>query len=966
MLFFPGRLAAQFNLNRYNGLPTNHVYMFLKDRNGYLWIATDQGVLRYNGYELRLFNSAQGLGNSDTWQIYQDRKGRIWLFGYSNSFGYIYKDAYHKAVESDKLIIPWSDVYESEQELFIMGEKPGPSIQHIRHYILFHDQDDALPKKPLAFKKVMRNADTVVACDFLDGHLAKQKRCIFPAGTFPRFSYDSRIALYHDRIFLYVRKRIPPMLINTDDCTSSKPRQYTFGKNFSMLNSGIPSCRKNSPEYLHVFYREKIEKLDTTMHVIGSFPVRELTRKGLDGHDIVYLFEDSMWGKCVATESNGAFITPGPSSPFKKYTAWNATGFSFISSLNDSTGYWWNVNKHMLATISPGAAPVLRKYEQLPVIERIIPYTGARAFVVADEDHLLDGQTGRLSPTLHHTPDTILPGTDKHYVITSSTLMIKTFRQHSSTSQSVLQGKFNGVASCPNNRSAWVYNEYTLYLIDRHDAAISQHHVLKRLGISSLEKLLVDRYGAMLFKTPDRLILYHPVTRTRSVLLPNCNLANVKISLSDEWLIAAGEFGIAFCRIMGPGRYAQPVIYPNIKDEFYVFVNDIQVMKNSVLMYTDQGMYTVAVPRNDTALYHPELRGTFLLQYDDSTYVLPRTQHISISQENGMLQFDVIRPTGNGQLKYAYRLEGADTLWHELNANELLLPQLAADQVYRLTVKVKDAVWQSDEISVALYIKPHWWQVAPGLQLIWMLVILAVVVISLLASLTTRRIIMKNAAKRNQLLELELKAVYAQINPHFIFNTLNSALHFIRKQKLDDAHNHILRFSQLLRAYLKASRHRFITLSEEIVNLRNYIELQQTRFSHIFDYSISLDNIDDPGKISIPSLLLQPIVENAIQHGLLPKEAHGELDIHFSLDSQHKQLTCTIRDNGIGRSRSKAMQEADSMKRESYGDDLVRGLISLFNKYEHMGIELTYHDLPAPETGTLVTIIIQNPHLPHE
>lgn len=206
-------------------------------------------------------------------------------------------------------------------------------------------------------------------------------------------------------------------------------------------------------------------------------------------------------------------------------------------------------------------------------------------------------------------------------------------------------------------------------------------------------------------------------------------------------------------------------------------------------------------------------------------------------------------------------------------------------------------------------------------------------------------------------MELELKSIYAQINPHFIFNSLNSALLLVSKQKTDEAYTHISKFSRLLRSYIKSSRNKHVLLADEIKNLTNYIDLQQVRFKDKFEYEIRTAMDVDANSVYIPSLLLQPFVENAIEHGLLSKEGTGHLAVNFS--KENGQLICTIDDDGIGRKESKANKIPNPVKDESYGELLIKDLVSIFNKYEHMNIAVSYTDKQYPLTGTTVTIKIK-------
>ncbi len=219
---------------------------------------------------------------------------------------------------------------------------------------------------------------------------------------------------------------------------------------------------------------------------------------------------------------------------------------------------------------------------------------------------------------------------------------------------------------------------------------------------------------------------------------------------------------------------------------------------------------------------------------------------------------------------------------------------------------------------------------------------------------------MLNASmKRNLRMEMELKAIYSQINPHFIFNSLNSALLLVSKNRMDEAYTHISKFSKLLRSYIKSSRNKFITAEEEIINLQNYIELQQIRFKDRFSYEIDTAHLTNRS-VKIPSLLLQPFVENAIEHGLLNNIEKGHLLVKFNM-TDDTTLVCIIDDNGIGREESKKISGQNVSKEESYGNLLVKDLVNIFNKYESVHVEISYIDKLPPLTGTAVSITIKYP-----
>lgn len=239
------------------------------------------------------------------------------------------------------------------------------------------------------------------------------------------------------------------------------------------------------------------------------------------------------------------------------------------------------------------------------------------------------------------------------------------------------------------------------------------------------------------------------------------------------------------------------------------------------------------------------------------------------------------------------------------------------------------------------------------------ILLVALIIISVI--LITRRQVLRANEKKNMQMELELKAIYAQINPHFIFNTLTSALLLISRNRMDDAYTHISKFSKLLRSYLKSSRNKYVTIEEEIDNLKNYTELQQTRFKDRFHCEIITDAGMAIANIKIPSLLIQPFVENAINHGLVQSNETGKLIIEFRYKEAAKKVICIISDNGIGRHQAKINKKNTENTLGSYGNVLIKDLVDIFNRYEKMNIDVRYVDKASPETGTSVIITITNP-----
>ncbi len=170
-----------------------------------------------------------------------------------------------------------------------------------------------------------------------------------------------------------------------------------------------------------------------------------------------------------------------------------------------------------------------------------------------------------------------------------------------------------------------------------------------------------------------------------------------------------------------------------------------------------------------------------------------------------------------------------------------------------------------------------------------------------------------------QLLETELKALRAQMNPHFIFNCLNSIQAFILRENRLDATNYLQKFSRLIRLILDNSQKTSNTVEDETEILSLYLELEKLRLKNKFDFEINISEEIDSSFTEIPSMVIQPLVENSIWHGLMHIEDKGILKVAFKKGDH--QLTCIVEDNGIGREKSKAMKPQNGKKHESTDAD---------------------------------------------
>ena len=218
----------------------------------------------------------------------------------------------------------------------------------------------------------------------------------------------------------------------------------------------------------------------------------------------------------------------------------------------------------------------------------------------------------------------------------------------------------------------------------------------------------------------------------------------------------------------------------------------------------------------------------------------------------------------------------------------------------------------------------------------------------------------KRLALEKQYRDSELKALKAQMNPHFIFNALNSIQEYIILNEKELAGDYLGKFADLMRKYLNYSDAGFISLQEEVDTLAMYLELEAIRFEDSLSYNIEIDPELPDEFVKIPTMLIQPYVENAIKHGLLHKKQDRQLKVDFAMEDA-KTVRCIIEDNGVGRARVKEIQQQTQNKRKGFATKATQSRLELLNyqKSQKIGVEtIDLFDKEGLACGTRVALSI--------
>lgn len=340
---------------------------------------------------------------------------------------------------------------------------------------------------------------------------------------------------------------------------------------------------------------------------------------------------------------------------------------------------------------------------------------------------------------------------------------------------------------------------------------------------------------------------------------------------------------------------------------------------------------------------------------------------LDYNQNYFSFQFSSLSYYNPAKNKYAYKLEGVDKDWVYSGSRRYVAYTNIDPGTYVFKVKAtnNDGVWNKAGTSVSVVVKPPWWRTW------WAYTFFALLIGGLIYTLfryRVNKIRMQHeiALQQHKASALEMQALRAQMNPHFIFNSLNSINLFILENNKLQASEYLSKFSRLIRLILQNSREALIPLESELEALQLYLELESLRFENKFEYKIVADDDVDATVLKVPPLIIQPYAENAIWHGLIHmrtgdsgKNEKGQLAIALFLEEEI--LCCKITDNGIGRKKAAELKSKSVFINKSMGMKITKNRLAILEKINGNDLpveikDLTYSDGSAAGTEVLLKI----------
>jgi hypothetical protein len=461
-----------------------------------------------------------------------------------------------------------------------------------------------------------------------------------------------------------------------------------------------------------------------------------------------------------------------------------------------------------------------------------------------------------------------------------------------------------------------------------------------------VSKIHEDEYGTLWMATQGGIVKLTTDKKCKLINLSNGLRSNEILSILETKNHMWFGTGYGISRIAKNNGNIFNVTVSDIEQNNAFNPNSAFKSNDSILYFgSSKSAFEININKLDKDIEKPELVFVKLTEFVGNekieqlnTSLFKDGLELPYDRNSFSMEFAVKNTFNHSKNGYMYKIDGLMTDWRDLGSQNIINAFEIPPGNYTLRVKgISDAgVLTTNTLRYPITVTP------PFYKQIWFIlsqILLGVTIIYLILYQRFERKKERLEAK-SKIKKLELKALTAQMSPHFIFNTINGIQNVLMLKGELAANQYISHFSRLMRSTLNISRLNYLTIPEEIAFLESYIKLQQQRFNETFTYAITQCEQCKKSELTVPGLLFQPIVENAIIHGLThkPEEKHLMLDFRFNAGN----LYVTIVDNGIG--RELASRQTSKTNHESFSMDVVKKRITINRQLEHPGIEMDIQD----------------------
>ncbi len=969
--FLSAQESEYRNYTIHDGLPSNEIYHVMEDSKGYLWFSTDRGVSRFNGYAFENFTTVDGLADNTVFLCYEDSKGRIWMLSYASLLCYFENNTIHPFPfnESIRQLKLKRDI-KTSMSINQGNIQVGTSSQG------YYKIDSTGTAEIIQSGKLLTISKT--ANDYL---LYGE---IFKPNTLPKNEYLF-LGNAHSLEAKLKKPICPRLAIGKNNLYVSDGTNVFFLKHKALErkltsnNFTINSIYEDAKGSFWVGFVEggarQYSFADSTM----------VLEEILAGQSVSHITEDREGGKWFTTLGEGVFYKPPGTAimplhknklPDKeiKDILLPERGNAFVSYADGSV---WELTKggrvkqvdlfenplhkgaynplvfiekdNKLIT-KPKADKILKK-ESSKIVEhinttrnvcypdRIVNFNikllepdASGGFWIGTNNGMYCFKHNALERIIN--PSYLVRGND-----TTSLTRTVVDASHSSVGGTLYLSTLEGLCTVRNNE--------LVSLADRHPLLNARIDDIDQLGDGTI--LLASRgYGIIVWNGDTAISIGIKEGLSN-------NLVN-SICVDGEDIIWAGtNDGLNRIRLR-QGKAIEIAHFTTTHGLLSKHITKVQASRNAVWIGTLKGLFKLkknSICNNSTP---PRMIVRSVKINDRDTCCI---NDFVLKHNQNQIRFDYvgIAYKAEGNLTYQYQLEGLDDHWKFTQNTGVSYASLSPGAyAFKIKAANEDKVW-SHPATIHFTILPpfwlRWWFV--GIEVLGGLSIVLIIIKK------RENRIKEKADFQKRSIQAELKALRAQMNPHFTFNILGSIQQFILQNEPIVANDYLSQFARLTRSVLENSRHSKISLYTELETLKLYLSLEKLRLCEKLDFQIEVDPVIDLHQCKVPPLLIQPFVENAIVHGIAHKQGKGTILVEFIDKSD--SLYCIITDNGIGRKESMLIQAESQEKRQSYGIPITRERLELIKKTEHTECHVTVVDLEDKRSlpmGTQVTICIPN------
>ena len=946
------------------GLPSSETYAAFQDRKGYIWVASDMGVSRFDGYNFKVYTTADGLTDNTVFNFFEDHAGRVWFYTFSGRLSYFLNDSiYGKSLQINETLRSFlgsgfiDNMMVDAHDTVWLATSKGlvkviPDIKHGGHSwdsveVINHDATFLVPGGYITVKSVA--SSSTLLCHYNNGLKTSE---VIIAKSFSGFI----------RAFLSTNNSI----------------LVQFGSSLVNVESGgstteiddLTGAISSLPENDSLIW---ISKSHTGVQLFSAKNLLSPRATFLKSFSVTGILKDKEGGYWFTTLEDGVFYL-------------SSAQFKYFQSEENK----WDYNQAALKVVG-GRVWVLTG-------QGIFEFMGLEGF------KKLKAKTEVRLPLKDDTRYlNALKLTDGGVCISANTgLFLNSKDQHGSGRIVKMKNPDNSNAESrlaieDSLGNIWSLNHRALFKISPQNG-----EVIKVIGAPSrAEALCENQRGEILVGTVNGLYRVkndsfcflgsvNPVFKNRIVDLKRFGKTVIAATRGSGIFVLTDDSVYTVSTLNGMRSDMCRSVFVGDKNIIWAGTNnglsEIKVsfnpFKASVINFTiSDGLpsndisqvvklnHTVWVlTKKGLAAFEPEkvIRNkwpppVYLTRLKIDNALLSFKTYTVLSSSTNFIGIDFVGLTykNAGHQTYKYKLENYDSGWTYTGNTFVQFTKLPPGKYKFIVFCVNLAGVES--IMPATYsfvIKSPFYRTWWFGVFMFLSSLAAVIIVAVVRVKGIRRQEAYKTELNRKIANLELQALRAQMNPHFIFNCLNAIQDFILKNDSTSAKHYLLSFSKLIRKTLDNSRRQNIRLMDEVDFLNIYLELESMRFIDKFNYQIKLE----PGleNILIPAMILQPFVENAVRHsriGSLPRQ--GKLTIEFFKNGTN--LVCVIDDNGIGLNASLHLTEQQPERREAHALDIISERIRSINEVHRSNIGYTVKDkseLDVGQSGTRVELII--------